>query len=145
MKQHILNWLSFSIILLLLSCKKDPIARWDKGKYDMTHIINLSDGQSDTIHCVVYGPLEEKGQYTFNPGVENDGAGELIIYKGTKKKKGYFKVKYFVSIPILYPTYYGASVESYTSSKRDIAIHYKNDSNDDGGIVSGEITLNWID
>ena len=89
MKQNTFKWLSYSLLVFFVcACsKKDPIARWEKGSYDMIHIITLANGNKDTIHCVVYGPVEEKGQYTFKPGAENDGAGEFIVYKGTKKKR----------------------------------------------------------
>jgi hypothetical protein len=68
MKQHILNWLSFSIIILLLfSCKKKSkgvLGDFPPGKFDFVWAWN-QNGTNHTVTGEVSGPYPLGGDYSF--------------------------------------------------------------------------------
>lgn len=142
-----LKLLSCSIILLIIiSCTKEKIARMDRGKYKVTHICNFPNGQLDTFEFRAFGPYIGKKSYFFHPSNTYE-FGDIEIYKIDKKhkQKEYNEIKVFLNQSLVpYFGYYYAKIDSYTIEKRGMLLHYSEHKQSNNKFI-GTIQLQWIE
>ena len=138
-KQNTFKWfgLSFIFLLILLSCRKEKVAKMDKGKYEMIHIRTLSNGQKDTFQLKVDGPKEGDHSYFFKP-LENKNLGYAEIYKIPKKSKSkkYRQIKVYLNDSLIpYFGYFFGRIDSYELTKRNLMLHYTEIENHFSGSI----------
>ena len=145
---NILKWLSGSLILLVtLSCTKDrgKLAHMKKGKYEMINTKVLSNGQKDTIHCVVYGPKVLDNHYFFTTEIK-DKLLDKIDLTG-KKRKDLTRIRYY-SENFPTPGYFEGKIDEMNLTEDELKISYKSSlySNPYGQdtIISGFIQFKWL-
>lgn len=83
MRQHILKWLSFSLILLAaLSCKKKKgvLDDFNPGRFDFVCIWE-KNGAKDTVTGEVSGPYLQSMNYYFRVKQELDALSSLKTFK----------------------------------------------------------------
>ena len=83
MRQHILKWLSFSLILLAaLSCKKKKgvLDDFNPGRFDFVCIWE-KNGAKDTVTGEVSGPYLQSMNYYFRVKQELDALNSLKTFK----------------------------------------------------------------
>jgi hypothetical protein len=139
MKKKTFKWLSLSLVFLLtiLSCRKEKLAKMNKGKYEMIHIRSLSNGQKDTFQLKVNGPKEEDHSYFFKP-IENKNLGYAEIYKIPKKSKSkkYQQIKVYLNDSLIpYFGYFYGKIDSYELTKQNLMIHYTEIENHFSGSI----------
>jgi hypothetical protein len=137
MKQNILKFLGYSLILLFLfSCRKEKLAKMEQGIYDVTHIRTFYNGQQETFHCLFSGPSEGDHSYFFQPKQVNTGASTIEVYKILKKSKKYEKVKFYVDSPLLtYPLYFYGKIDKYDLGEDRLIIYYSNEEYSFSGVM----------
>lgn len=145
MKQNTFKWFSLILIFLLnlSSCKKEELAKMEKGRYKMTHVRTFSNGQQENFHCIFRGPSIGDHSYFFEPETGCNGAYSIEVYKKAKKSKSkkYQKVKFYLDSPLLeYPEYFYGVIDWYDLRKDELVIMYSNSEYAFSGVI--HLTLN---
>ncbi|AEA43848.1 hypothetical protein [Fluviicola taffensis] len=161
MKQHILNWIScLFLALFILSCKKNKgaLADMKKGKYEMINIRTFSNGQKDTINCIVYGPRILKYHHYFSPEIGDDLVDEIdininrrVMFAGGSFPKGVesWSIRFY-SNAFSSPGYFGGSVDSYDMQESELVINYSATTTNytslqEEIVYTGSVKFNWIE
>ena len=158
MKQSTLKW-SFGILILLVifSCKKEKLTKMKKGKYEMINIRTFSDGQKDTIHCMVYGPRILDHHYYFSPEINDTILDQIDVHINRRRMlvKGIFRrveswnIRFHLkNLPL--PGYFDGSVDSYDLQESKLTISYTSKPTNYYTLqpektFTGSVQFNWVE
>jgi hypothetical protein len=149
--------LIFLFLLTLSSCKKEKLTKMKKGKYEMVNIRTFTNGQKDTIHCMVYGPRIMDHHYYFSPEISETVVDEIDVHISRRRMlvKGIFRrveswsVRFY-SDNLSPPGYFAGSVDSYDLQENKLVINYTSTATSYGipqeeGAYTGSVQFKWVE
>ncbi|AEA43834.1 hypothetical protein [Fluviicola taffensis] len=140
MKQHALNWLSFSLVFFLIfSCKKkDDFLPLKTGKYQVDYQVVRSNGDIDNYQFTAYGPKSSGYYYKFIiKATDSTNFSGATLSTSEKRLRSVAWLDYTGNV------IEGVKITEYDCSENNLTIHYISYPLLD--TISGTIIFNLIE